>query len=123
MWIILCNVVLICGYQIIAFAIMWYYMCIIFCEIVLCLLKSEEHEIEEKRMCFEKCFLEFKKKKNVSNNFYEKWDKILFFGTIMKEKKMVLTYGEGIPIVKWENWCHMNLNTPFVWWRYNDTII
>ena len=37
-------------------------MCIIFCEIVLCLLKSEEHEIEEKRMCFEKCFLKFKKK-------------------------------------------------------------
>ena len=88
MWIILCNVVFICGYQLIAFAIMWYYMCIIFCEIVLCLLKFEEHvsqkkkkkieehEIEEKRMCFEKCFLELKK--NVSNNFYEKWDKILF---------------------------------------------
>ena len=46
------------------------YMCIIFCEIVLCLLKSEEHEIEKKRMCFEKCFLELKK--NVRNNFYEK---------------------------------------------------
>ena len=46
-------------------------MCIIFCEIVLCLLKFEEHEIEEKRMCFEKCFLEFikKKKKSVSDNF------------------------------------------------------
>ena len=76
MWIILCNVVLICGYQLIAFAIMCYYMCIIFCEIVLCLLKSEEHEIEEKCMCFEKCFLELKK--NVRNNFYEKWDKIFF---------------------------------------------
>jgi len=87
MWIILCNVVLICGYQLIAFAIMWYYMCIIFCEIVLCLLKPTEHEIEEKRMCFEKCFLELKK--NVRNNFYEKWDKILFFGKIMIEKKMV----------------------------------
>ena len=37
-------------------------MCIIFCEIVLCLLKFEEHEIEEKHMCFEKCFLELKKK-------------------------------------------------------------
>ena len=37
-------------------------MCIIFCEIVLCLLKSNEHEIEEKCMCFEKCFLELKKK-------------------------------------------------------------
>ena len=45
-------------------------MCIIFCEIVLCLLKFEEHEIEEKHMCFEKCFL--KLKKNVRNNFYEK---------------------------------------------------
>ena len=31
-------------------------MCIIFCEIVLCLFKSEEQEIEEKCMCFEKCF-------------------------------------------------------------------
>ena len=37
-------------------------MCIIFCEIVLCLLKFEEHEIEEKHMCFEKCFLKLKKK-------------------------------------------------------------
>ena len=34
-------------------------MFIIFNEIVLCLLKYEKHEIEEKRMCFEKCFLEF----------------------------------------------------------------
>ena len=86
MWIILCNVVLICRYQLIAFVIMWYYMCIIFCEIVLYLLKFEEHEIEEKRMCFEKCFLEFKKK-NVNNNFYEKWGKILFFGRILKREK------------------------------------
>ena len=51
-------------------------MCIIFCEIVLCLLKFEEHfsqkkkkkieeyEIEEKRMCFEKCFFGIQKKKN-----------------------------------------------------------
>ena len=29
-------------------------------------------------------------------------------GTIVK-KKMVQTYGEGIPIVKWEKWCHTNL--------------
>ena len=47
-------------------------MCIIFCEIVLCLLKFEEHEIEEKRMCFEKCSFGIQKKKIVSNNFYEK---------------------------------------------------
>ena len=53
-------------------------MCIIFCEIVLCLWKFEEHvsqkkkkkkkieehEIEEKRMCFEKCFFGIQKKKN-----------------------------------------------------------
>ena len=32
--------------------------------------KIEEHEIEEKCMCFEKCFLELKT--NVRNNFYEK---------------------------------------------------
>jgi len=38
-------------------------MFIIFYEIVLCLLKSKEHEIEEKCMCFQKCFLEFIKKK------------------------------------------------------------
>ena len=69
---------------------MWYYIFIIFCEIVLCLLNSEEHEIEEKCMCFEKCFLEFKKKKNVSNNFYEKWGKILFFGRILKRKKKMV---------------------------------
>ena len=37
-------------------------MCIISCEIVLCLLKFEEREIEEKCMCFEKCILELKKK-------------------------------------------------------------
>ena len=34
--------------------------------------KIEEHEIEEKRMCFEKCFFGIQKKKIVSNNFYEK---------------------------------------------------
>ena len=38
----------------------------------LCLLKAKEHEIEEKRMCFEKCFFGIQKKKIVSNNFYEK---------------------------------------------------
>ena len=31
-------------------------MFIILNEIVLCLLKYEKHEIEEKSMCFEKCF-------------------------------------------------------------------
>ena len=49
--------------------------------------KIEEHEIEEKRMCFEKCFFGIQKKKIVSNNFYEKWGKILFFGRILKGKK------------------------------------
>ena len=102
---------------------MWYYIFIIFCEIVLCLLNSEEHEIEEKCMCFKKCFLEFMKKKNVSNNFYEKWDKNLFFGTILKREKrwcrlmvkaFLLLSGKMVPY---------ELDTPIVWWRYNDIII
>ena len=38
-------------------------MFIIFCEIILCLLEFEEYEIEEKRMCFEKYYSEFIKKK------------------------------------------------------------
>ena len=51
-------------------------MCIIFCEIVLCLLKFEEHEIEEKHMCFEKFFLELKK--NDNNNFMRNEIKFYF---------------------------------------------
>ena len=60
-------------------------MCIIFCEIVLCLLKFEEHVSQKKKkkklrnmrlkknVCvLRNVFLEFKKKKIVSNNFYEK---------------------------------------------------
>ena len=67
-------------------------MCIIFCEIVLCLLKFEEHEIEEKHMCFEKCFLELKKKM-LAIIFVRNEIKIYFFGTIVKRKK---------------KWCRMN---------------
>ena len=61
-------------------------MCIIFCEIVLCLLKSDEHEIEEKCMCFEKFFLELKKKM-LEIIFMRNEIKFYFFGTILKEKK------------------------------------
>ena len=53
-------------------------MCIIFCEIVLYLLKFEEHEIEEKRMCFEKYFLEFKKKKMLTIIFMRNEVKFYF---------------------------------------------
>ena len=53
-------------------------MCIISCEIVLCLLKFEEHEIEEKHMCFEKCFLELKKKKMLAIIFVRNEIKFYF---------------------------------------------
>ena len=53
-------------------------MFIIFCEIVLCLLESEGYEIEEKRMCFEKCFLEFIKKKMLAIIFMRNEIKFYF---------------------------------------------
>ena len=64
---------------------MWYYLFIIFCEIVLCLFKSEEQEIEEKCMCFEKCFGIHKKMLAII--FMRNEIKFYFFGTILKEKK------------------------------------
>ena len=69
-----------------------------------------------KTYVFWEMFLEFIKI-NVSNNFYEKWDKNLFFCTILKEKKwcrlmvkaFLLLSGKNGAIQTWHSYSMMKI--------------